>query len=705
MRKKRVFKSVGAMTLALVLGLGLAVPQNVYAWDGPWGGRGGEEEQRWAIPHGTAEDWITESMLKTEIPADYKVNEKTRGKAEEGAYNAYFLETEIQTVRIKIDENNLNYVLQNAIDEPYVLAESVTIGDATVEYCGFKTKGSYTLEHAYTDNWGSDRFSFTVNFGKYIKKKDYGQTQNFFGCNKISFNNFFFDKSMMKEFFALKLMDEMGLPTPQYGLAKLYINDNYYGVYAMVEAMDESILQQYYGVDDDELSSYLCKPEGTTFIYEDLLEDDAPLWENDQDTYEDVADMLPTVMEWVRKLNCLYKGTDFEGKTIDVNSQEYINLLSEVYDVEEVVKYFAVHSWLVQMDNMFVGKKNFGLYINQDGVATIVPWDYDLSFGCYFPSTAEATANFDIDTMYKPPANEPNGKYANYPMFRVIYQNDLLMEKYHEYMKECSKIAVLGGTVESSGKTYAPGFFNSFIETMEEEIIAAATEKTADNVYYMNHTKQPRDVKAALPNVSKIIAMRAVGVLNQIEGSESIVTGQGCDLSTLGNAMQGRASFIGLLTAVDSSTGMFTTAAYTKGSAPTLKVLEMNESHAKYGEILAAVGVKETENATVYTVNTTGKPDTDYTLTIPLTQKQLEKGSVTVYSYCDGKVEKLKVKLEDNLCIVTLADIEKIIVVPGDGVPVATIITGVLAVLIAGVVGVMLLKRKKSKPAKEGEVI
>jgi len=92
------------------------------------------------------------------------------------------------------------------------------------------------------------------------------------------------------------------------------------------------------------------------------------------------------------------------------------------------------------------------------------------------------------------------------------------------------------------------------------------------------------------------------------------------------------------------------------------------------------------------------EPDTDYTLAIPLTQKQLEKGSVTVYSYCDGKVEKLKVKLEDNLCIVTLADIEKIIVVPGDGVPVATIITGVLAVLIAGVVGVMLLKRKKSKP-------
>ena len=89
---------------------------------------------------------------------------------------------------------------------------------------------------------------------------------------------------MMKEFFALKLMDEMGLPTPQYGLAKLYINDQYYGVYAMVEAMDESILEQYYGVDDDELSSYLVKPEGTDFLSSSIAKNPDPLWESDEDT-------------------------------------------------------------------------------------------------------------------------------------------------------------------------------------------------------------------------------------------------------------------------------------------------------------------------------------------------------------------------------------------------------------------------------------
>lgn len=678
--------------LTAVMALSLMMP--TYAFAGNFNDEEDREEKQ-EITHGTAEEWILESQLESTPPADYVINKETQGDAKDGLYNQFFLEQEIQTVRIEINENNLNYLLQNADDEPYVMTDSVTIGDVTLGYCGLRTKGSYTLSHSYTDNPGSDRFSFTVNFGKYIKKKQYGETQNFFGCNKISFNNFFFDKSMMKEFFALKLMDEMGLPTPQYGLAKLYINGQYYGVYAMVEAMDESILEQYYGVDEDELSSYLCKPEGTNFLYESILKDDSPLWEGDEDTYKDVEDMLPTVKEWVRKLNCLHEGTDFEGRKIDVNSKEYIKLLEQVYEVDEVVKYFAVHSWLCQLDNMFVGKKNFGLYVDQKGVATILPWDYDLSFGCYYPSTAEATANFDIDTMYKPMANMPNGPYANYPMFRVIYQNEELMEMYHGYMKECSQIAALGGKVKSTGKTYEPGYFNSFIETMQQDIYEAAEEDLAENVYYMNRIRQPRDVKEALPNLSKIIAMRAVGVYTQVEGIETVVSAFGCDLSTLGNAIRGNNTAKGILTSVDAATGIFATANYTRGSAPKLSALKMHESHVKYDEIKNIVGCAEEENVVIYTMKTQGTAEDGYTLTIPLSQDQTKNG-VTVYSYCGEKVEKLSATMAENLCTVALNDMEYIIIVPGksDG-RLYLIVAGIL--LAAGVIGGTVFIKKRHK--------
>ena len=44
-----------------------------------------------------------------------------------------------------IDENNFNYLLQNAIDEPSVMTDSVTIGDQTIGYAGLKTKVTMTI--------------------------------------------------------------------------------------------------------------------------------------------------------------------------------------------------------------------------------------------------------------------------------------------------------------------------------------------------------------------------------------------------------------------------------------------------------------------------------------------------------------------------------------------------------------------------------
>ncbi len=637
------------------------------------GGRGGFGPGRWdedAIFHGTADMEITEDMVNNQPPGDYVVDETVHKKAMEGAYNSYFPELSLQTVSIEISEDNLNYLLQNATEEPYVMADSVTIGDVTLGYPGLRTKGNYTLQHSFTDNPGSDRFSFTINFGKYINKADYGKKQNFYGVDKISFNNFFFDKSMMKEFFALKLMDEMGLPTPQYGLAKLYMNGQYYGVYAMVESLDEPILEQYLGVDDDELSSYLCKPTGTTFLYDELMDDDAPLWEHDMETYEDVQDMLPTVMEWVRRLNCLSEGVDFEGNAIDVNSPEYLELLEQVMDVDEVVRYFAAHSWLCQMDNMFTEKQNFGLYIDTNGKCLLLPWDYDLSFGCYFPSEAESTANYDIEVMFRGVAEGADKIYEDYPLFNVIYQNSTLMENFKGYMEDCSKIATLGGVVEHTGKVYEPGYFNSFIEAMEEEIYQAASEELAENVYYMNRTNQPEDVKNALPNLAKIIAMRSVGVWEQVHGTEAIVCGAGCDLSTLGNANRGRSSYMGLLSVVDAASGIFVTADYGEkksdnlAEAPILKITAMDAGEEEYQQIASLLGAGEEDILTIYQMDTGVEPVSEYTLHIPLSPSNAEPEAVVQFYRYDvekDELTELVMTSEDNLYSGTTASVDCIV--------------------------------------------
>lgn len=658
------------------------------------------------LAHGTTDQVITEDMLDESPDKDYVVNMDMQKDASEGEYLKYFLDDEIQTVSVRIDENNLNYMLQNALDKPTVMTESVMIGDQTIGFAGIKTKGNYTLDHTNSDSENNDRFSFTLNFGKYIKKKKYGVKQNFYGCNKISFNNFYFDRTMMKEYFAMKLMTEMGLPTPAYGLAKLYINGYYYGVYFMVEAMDSAIIERYQKVSSDEVSSYLVKPEDTKLQYDSSLDslikedgtfdlssvltenekgdyvaseafnkENEGLWENDEDTLQDVVDMLPTVLSWEKKLNQLSEGKDFSGQTIDVQSEEYVELLNSIMDVDETVRYFATHSFLVQMDNMFVEEQNFGLYVDENGKSMMVPWDYDLCFGCYYPSTAEGTANFELDVMYRdwgwwaPGGGGRGFSYKNYPLFHVIYQNKALMEKYYSDMEECSKIMFLGGEV-STGKTYTPAYFTSYIDIFTDKLEKATSEELAPNVSWLNGANQPFDMFSALPNLSEIMAMRSVGVYNQVEGIDSWVCGYGCALSTLGNAGDGEYTTYGDLTIVDDKTGIFARADYGEfdinKEPPILTVKKLAKTNKNYQAAKAAIGCTDEANLTVYKMTNPVRPEKKYTVSIPL-DKSYTADEIAVYSYTEEKTTKLNLTFDENICSGKTASIQYIAVLKTAG--------------------------------------
>ena len=380
------------------------------------------------------------------VPAGYDVNPETQGKAKDGGYKRFFLKNDLQEVRIEISGDNLDYVLQHASDEAMALAKSCTIGGVKVENVGLKTKGAYTKNQ--TNNSDSDRFSFTVNFGKYVKKSaGYSATQNFFGVKKISFNNFYFDKTMLKEYSVFKLFNEMGIPSSDYGLAKLYINGEYFGVYFMIETLQESIVESHYKTSG--ASKFIMKPQGTaprfkdrdfsnclgqdglitwdslvnngyinqnsdgTYSPKSTLSNYSYLWENDSDNFNDCIDIIPAMLTWLYRLTQLSNKKDFSGNKIDVNSSRYLELLDQVIDTDEVTRYFATHSFVIQMDNMFTWKQNYGLYVDSNAKSMMIPWDYDHSWGYeYPPQDGEEAANWNIDKMYNYVTQQANAYYS-----------------------------------------------------------------------------------------------------------------------------------------------------------------------------------------------------------------------------------------------------------------------------------------------------
>ena len=464
----------------------------------------------------------------------YEINSDTQGKAKEGTYAKLFNKEIIQDVKISIDENNWNYLLQNAIDKPTVLASSVSIGDDTVKYVGIKTKGNLTLKEVW--NSSSDRFSFTINFGKYINTDNgYTVKQNLYGLRKVALNNIYGDATLMKEYLSYELMTKMGIPTPEYSLINLYINDEFYGVYMMVESIDSSLTQRTLG----EKSDYLVKPEssGGDLIYDNSLDeyinDDGEfdfssiiydnsgniiypndksnplykyngLWENDEDTFEDIVDMLPTIFKWMKTLNEL-------NNTNNPNTDDYKLALEEIIDVDSLIRYFAVNTYLVNLDSYQSEKmQNYALYINETGRATIIPWDYNYSFGVYGLGSASDVINFDI---YNPVINTT---LKDRPLLNVILQNDEYKALYEKYLNDITIIVSEGGTT-SDGDTYEENNFATILNKYN---------KLLNNIYENDPTAfyTLDEYNKATTSLKELIEQRSEAVLNQLNGNNEKVT-------------------------------------------------------------------------------------------------------------------------------------------------------------------------------------
>ncbi len=464
----------------------------------------------------------------------YEINSDTQGKAKEGTYAKLFNKETIQDVKISIDENNWNYLLQNAIDKPTVLASSVSIGDDTVKYVGIKTKGNLTLKEVW--NSSSDRFSFTINFGKYINTNNgYIDKQNLYGLRKVALNNIYGDATLMKEYLSYELMTKMGIPTPEYSLINLYINDEFYGVYMMVESIDSSLTQRTLG----EKSDYLVKPEssGGDLIYDNSLDeyinDDGEfdfssiiydnseniiypndksnplykyngLWKNDEDTFEDIVDMLPTIFKWMKTLNEL-------NNTDNPNTDDYKLALEEIIDVDSLIRYFAVNTYLVNLDSYQSEKmQNYALYINETGRATIIPWDYNYSFGVYGLGSASDVINFDI---YNPVINTT---LKDRPLLNVILQNDEYKALYEKYLNDITIIASDGGTT-SDGDTYEENNFATILNKYN---------KLLNNIYENDPTAfyTLDEYNKATTSLKELIEQRSEAVLNQLNGNNEKVT-------------------------------------------------------------------------------------------------------------------------------------------------------------------------------------
>lgn len=105
--------------------------------------------------------------------------------------------------------------------------------------------------------------------------------------------------------------------------------------------------------------------------------------------------------------------------------------LEEYLDVDAVLKYMAVHTFVVNLDSLS-GNMTHNYYLYEsDGQLNILPWDYNLSFGGMAMgknSSASEMINYPIDTPF-----------SGTQFFDVLLENETYLARYHVYLKQLAE--------------------------------------------------------------------------------------------------------------------------------------------------------------------------------------------------------------------------------------------------------------------------
>jgi spore coat protein CotH len=194
--------------------------------------------------------------------------------------------------------------------------------------------------------------------------------QRFLGLKAIVLDNLAQDASLLHELLAMKLFRRLGAQAPRESLAALYVNNEFAGVYAIVEEPDDVAMRRMFGEGDGYLYEYSWTTE---YRFEDLgpdLERYRALFQPRTHELESATALFEPIAAMVRAFN------ESSDEAFEESASAYL-------DFAHVIQHTAVQAYLAELDGFlgYAGLSNFYLYRPVNGRRfRIVPWDEDNAF-------------------------------------------------------------------------------------------------------------------------------------------------------------------------------------------------------------------------------------------------------------------------------------------------------------------------------------
>ena len=417
-------------------------------------------------------------------------------------------------IDIIIDDEKWNEMLQNARQEEYYECD-VVINGTTFQRVGIRPKGNTSLSSIASDP-ENNRYSFKLEFDQFVD----GQTC--FGLDKLILNNNYADTTNMKEAIVYDIYNYLDADASLYNYAKISVNNEYFGVYLALEAVEESFMLRNYGMEN----GYLYKPDSMNFN------------NTNKDTKTTGSNFLPMQQGGARagrggKMGHMGSGgnlnytddnvdsysTIWNGQVNDSTKSDHkrvVEALKNVYgktsieryiDVDQILKYMAVHNFSVNDDSLSGSMAhNYYLY-EANGQISILPWDYNLAFGGMHGRDATSVINEPIDDSWQ-----------GTKLFDFVLENEEYKARYHEYYSKLVDEYFYGGIFEETYNTIRTQI-DSLVETDPNSMYSYDEYTKGAEIFY------------------EAVMLRAQSIEGQLEGAiPSTAQGQRADTSALVDA-------------------------------------------------------------------------------------------------------------------------------------------------------------------------
>ena len=275
--------------------------------------------------------------------------------------DALFNDTVVQRVDLRMNSADWEKLKANFQENTYYPADLVFNGQ-TARNNGVRSRG--------LGSRSATKPGLRVDFDHY------NTDQTFLGLKSFVLDNLTQDHSGIHETMTMKIFARLGIPAPREAHVRLYMNNQYIGLYAAVESIDKGFLARIFGTigEDTQNDGYLYE-----FDYVDpwrfsYLGGDLNLYKQryDPKTHESksMAELFGPIENLVRLAN-------------ELRPDQYISALAEQLDFTAFMRYVAAQNFVAQNDGFlgYDGMNNFYFYrLENSSRHVFLAWDEDNAF-------------------------------------------------------------------------------------------------------------------------------------------------------------------------------------------------------------------------------------------------------------------------------------------------------------------------------------